>query len=481
MLAAAIDLLFQEYRTRPLARFAAGVIFFGLALWLASIVWDALPAPLWILLIVGLAIAGVYYVNRLVGTLKRHILWHLRRRLIVTYIFIAVVPIVLILVLVGLAAVMLNGQFAAFLVTLRVREQVAELRQVNRVVAHEAHLSRAKTAVELIGQLRRFYVQELSTHAASYPGLEISLSMGSEKEAFYLNGKTLNKTPTIPVWFHGEEFAGVVAEGGRIFLRSVDEGETSAGPITMVLSEPFTPKLLDIVGSGIGPVGVIFNPREQGMPIPPVPGDIAPGMSRGTPKGAVTLQSSSIALPPPANFLDADVFGTSALNPIEWGGVKEKRVPRPVFVYVTSRLSTLTGQLLGTLGRYSRIYVDLFLVVAAIFLTIELMSLIVGIQLTRSVTTTVDKLYGATKRIMAGDLSHRINMPPHDQLSSLGEAFDNMTASLRRLMEEAHEKTILERDLEIAREVQQQLFPSKVPEAPGLKLCGACRPARGVS
>jgi len=39
----------------------------------------------------------------------------------------------------------------------------------------------------------------------------------------------------------------------------------------------------------------------------------------------------------------------------------------------------------------------------------------------------------------------------------------------------------LEGELEIAREVQSQLFPQSVPEVPGLELYGACKPARTVS
>lgn len=480
MLATGIDLLLEEYRTRPMARFAAWAIVFGLALWVVSMVSGGVPAVLWILLVIGLAIVGVYYIHRLVGGLKHYILWHLRRRLIVTYIFIAVVPIAIILVLAGLAAVMLNGQFAAFLVTLKIQDQVEDLRQVNRVVAHEAHLSRAKTPNELLDHLRRFYVQELSTHSSSYPGLEIALSVGSERSAFYLNGNELPKPPIIPNWLHKEEFAGVVAEGGKIFLRSVDQGETSAGPIIMVLSEPFSSRLLDIVGSGIGPVGVVFNPEERGMPIPPLANSVIGGLPHPSSEHGIKVQSKSIVVPPPVNFLDADVFGTSTLNPIRWAGTSEEEAG-PVFVYVSSRLSTITGRLLATLGQYSHIYVTVFLIVAGIFLAIQLMSLLVGIQLTRTVTTTVDKLYDATECIKAGNLSHRISMAAHDQLSSLGEAFDNMTASLQGLMREAQEKTLLERDLEIAREVQQHLFPTKVPDVPGLKIYGACKPARRVS
>ncbi|HET7215206.1 MAG TPA: PP2C family protein-serine/threonine phosphatase, partial [Terriglobia bacterium] len=68
-----------------------------------------------------------------------------------------------------------------------------------------------------------------------------------------------------------------------------------------------------------------------------------------------------------------------------------------------------------------------------------------------------------------------------DQLSSLGGEFDNMAASLQLLLRESQEKTRLEHDIQIAREVQEQLFPAAAPKVPGLELYGICRPARGVS
>src|SRR5580704_2476710 len=38
----------------------------------------------------------------------------------------------------------------------------------------------------------------------------------------------------------------------------------------------------------------------------------------------------------------------------------------------------------------------------------------------------------------------------------------------------------LNRELEIAREVQEHLFPQRFPPAVGLEYCGQCRPAREV-
>ncbi|HLW80038.1 MAG TPA: PP2C family protein-serine/threonine phosphatase, partial [Terriglobia bacterium] len=142
---------------------------------------------------------------------------------------------------------------------------------------------------------------------------------------------------------------------------------------------------------------------------------------------------------------------------------------------------TLNRELLGTLGDFTRIYVFAFEAVAVIFLIIEVVAIVIGIQLTRSMTTTVDRLYQATEKVKKGDLRYRINLPPRDQLSALGEAFDNMTASVERLLRESEEKSRLESELEIAHEVQSRLFPESPPRIPGLELFGLCRPARVVS
>jgi phosphoserine phosphatase RsbU/P len=45
---------------------------------------------------------------------------------------------------------------------------------------------------------------------------------------------------------------------------------------------------------------------------------------------------------------------------------------------------------------------------------------------------------------------------------------------------EIAQRDLLNRELEIAREVQEHLFPQRLPPVPGLDYCGRCRPAREV-
>jgi len=56
-----------------------------------------------------------------------------------------------------------------------------------------------------------------------------------------------------------------------------------------------------------------------------------------------------------------------------------------------------------------------------------------------------------------------------------------MTENLERLVEVAKEKERLQSEIEIAREVQNQLFPKSTPVSKTLRLTAACTPARLVS
>ena len=60
-----------------------------------------------------------------------------------------------------------------------------------------------------------------------------------------------------------------------------------------------------------------------------------------------------------------------------------------------------------------------------------------------------------------------------------GLALENARLS-EAIAHEAAQRELLNREIEIAREVQQRLFPQSMPEVPTLEYGGHCRPARGV-
>jgi sigma-B regulation protein RsbU (phosphoserine phosphatase) len=116
-----------------------------------------------------------------------------------------------------------------------------------------------------------------------------------------------------------------------------------------------------------------------------------------------------------------------------------------------------------------------------IFLAVELVSLYIGISLSRTITTAFDNLYEGTERVRQGDFSHRIHVRGADQIATVSQSFNRMTENLERLLVVATEKERMQAELEIAREVQNQLYPKSVPALQRLELRAQCAPARLVS
>jgi sigma-B regulation protein RsbU (phosphoserine phosphatase) len=476
-----LKLLRKEYRSHRMVRFATWVSAYGAALWVVDRFQGGVSGLLWFVFWVAFVPVAVYALLRLTRFVKRKLLWRLRWRLMVTYVFIAVVPILLILGLVAIGAYIINGQFASFLVTSRLRDRAVQLRHVSRLLAHEADLVAQDTGESLLRHLQETVVADLRDFSSDHPGLEITLRLGSSARAMKLDGSPTSSPVTIPVWLGAKGFEGIVVDGDQLALRAADRRRTKLGDFTVICSQPFTSELLDQIGAGIGPVG-FFAPQRD---VPVTGTKPSPHLTVSTSKGrtdlALRLRSESIEVPPPVGRFDYTVRNLAALDPVRWDGNEERREENAGLFYVTSRLVGLDRQLVSSLGELSGLYWVLLRALGVVFLILELVALVIGVQLTRSMTRTVDRLHEGTERVKVGDFSYRISLPANDQLSGLGEAFDNMTASVERLLRESLEKTRLEGELEIARQVQTQLFPQSAPEIPGLHLYGVCKPARVVS
>lgn len=469
-----------------MARFTVWVVAYGAALWLVNRVSRAgAPGFLEFLFWAAAIPCAFYYLVRFFKLLRRYLLWHLRRRLILTYFFVAVVPIALLLVLVGIAAFFVNGQLASFLVVSRLEARSNELKQLGLVISSQGQHTTEHSAKAALDQLEDFTVSELGSRSADYPALEVTLRIGTAVRAFHLQDRSPADPIPMPLWLVADQFGGIVLEDNNLALRTVNRALTPTGPLSVTLSEPFTPELLNQIGQGIGPVVALSPKYSEKAPAPsqktPNETYITVNSGGNTNVDMKTTSSNSLVVPPKSSFFDLPVYNGDSLQPTIWGGAKERKDPDRALFYVSSRIYALNRQVLSSLGKYSSLYWTVFAVVGVIFLVIELVALIISWRLTRSITTTVDKLNEATERVKAGDFSHRINLPAYDQLTALGEAFDGMTASVERLLRESLEKTRLEGELEIAREVQNRLFPQSAPDVAGLRLYGLCKPARTVS
>ncbi|MGB9362036.1 MAG: SpoIIE family protein phosphatase, partial [Candidatus Sulfotelmatobacter sp.] len=205
-------------------------------------------------------------------------------------------------------------------------------------------------------------------------------------------------------------------------------------------------------------------------------------------KSGVSVQGDQQALHPTftvgslaasTSMTDREITFGTPLQVVDWK--TGERAPIGALVRVQTRPSVLYSHLFAALGDFARGVEYILLGILIFFAVIELIALIIGTRMTRTMTGAVAQLYDATKNIDRGDFSHRIPVKSSDQLAQLSLSFNSMTESIEKLIQEQKEKQRLEGELAIAQEVQAQLFPRQVTELESLEVHGFCRPARTVS
>jgi len=405
--------------------------------------------------------------------LTRKVMWRLRNRLIVTYMLIGVIPLVLLSGIFLLTAYLFVGQFATFIVSNDLHHELHRLGSANRVLASSLaeELKRDPLALSRprAGNLPEFAGRQV---LAAYRGKTYLLE--SSKEAFR------DQPLPQPAWKSAIVLEEVpTPENVLLYLRAVASRpvQNEDDRLTVLSSVPLDQTHLKDIAADIGVVGLYIRlqPADQSA----APGQSGAAGSSGAEKTAL-IQAGTAA--PAKNIFDRDFIPPEylpsyQLDVVRWTG----NAPFNVVLQVTTRPSLLYARLLKTLGEENNI-VGVALVGASIILAlIELVALIVGIRLTRSMTSSVAGLYDATQRVNQGDLSHRIRITRSDQLAALEHSFNSMTENLERLIVERQEKQRIESELNIAKEVQDLLFPEDLTAPNAIEIHGVCRPARSVS
>ena len=164
------------------------------------------------------------------------------------------------------------------------------------------------------------------------------------------------------------------------------------------------------------------------------------------------------SLPAAGNSFDHVITFGTPLPFVDWATGEQTKAG--ALLRVQTRPSVLYARLFAALGDFATGVEYMLLFAAMVFAIIELLALLIGTRLTRTVTGAVAQLYNATKHINRGDFSHRISVKSNDQLATLANSFNSMTASIENLIEEQKEKQRLQNELTIAQEVQAQLYPA---------------------
>ena len=459
--------LLVQLRHSALAKITLGI---G-AVWLVAALPLLLGRPPWPwfgLFRVAFTVALFLLLVRLVHLLATETLWLLRNRLILAYVFMGVVPVLLIAGMLAIGGYMFYGQYAAFLLVSELNDHTKNVGAVNTLTVRELeqHPNRASDGPGLSNYYASYYFPR------GYGGVH----------TYFYDGHGVAENPAsrrfgrLSSWLAGD-FLGLIARpnGYSIAGFGISHGAKTERILTLY---PLGAHNLDTLAAPLGQISLGWSGFVNLEGAATDAATTAP-----TPTPQAPLLASTQPLRPQGSLFDIRITSWAFIPVTDWETGKQ----RTVIATITTRPSLLNDKLFASFqsgpnpslaARWPLLLLGL---IGVGFLIIEFFSLVAGIRLTRTITGAVNDLYVGTEHINRGEFEHRIPVRTRDQLAALEISFNNMTASIQRLLEEQRQKQRLESELSIAHEVQTQLFPRIPPVVAGLEIQGRCLPARVVS
>jgi serine phosphatase RsbU (regulator of sigma subunit) len=365
-----------------------------------------------------------------------------------------------IIVLTGTSTIVIASlAIAAFNVIVRresaniVEKQIQVLaqtsRSVSRAILDNAGLCTASPADS--GALKPL----LAYTDEAFPHAQAALIVESPRGVESLLAASSSVLTSPPDWLRGPDFAGLVADGGRLEIRNVVTRHWGACTVTAIFSLPLGSELAKRLSSasGMAVTPVASRPFRVHAPnqrvLRTIEGNFIPGMS----------QSAAVVL-----------------TVVNWKtGAEEDWIAYSVHPAYRS-----TFEDVARMGSQLANWVFLGTGLALIVLLLDAAGVWMCIRLGSHIAVTIDDVSAAARQIAGGNFAWRAPVRSMDQLGDLSSHMNEMAIALERLKKEEAAALRVESELQVARSVQDYLFPRVTPVLRGVTISGRTLPARTV-
>ncbi len=400
---------------------------------------------------------------------RREFLWRVRRKLILSYVFLGFVPVVLI-VLFGLAGgFVLHANVAGYLF----REGLDDLVEIVHQVAATSATEIGTVPIESEVVIARKYALMVTR----YRGLSLAVvpvdDTGAGPLAVAGAWRHLAPPSTVPSWAAAQDFSGILAmvlgngngtpDHERLLIRSVVP--LPDGRHAVIADLPVDTDVAALLDEQTGARIVGLELNTQGNEAQPLTGRAPPVPQRDN--GAAETDEWVGLFRRTVVFMDFRDWDTGNSGRVSVG------IDAPL-----GRLYARMSSAGGVAGGSALLTV--LVAIGVLLLIVQGVALFFGAGLGRQITSAVHELFIGTERVQQGDFTHRIAIESRDQLGALAGSFNRMSASIEHLLHVQREKQRLDDELRIAREIQQSLLPDRPPVFAGLSIADLCVPAREV-
>src|SRR3989449_9346327 len=403
--------------------------------------------------VAGLAVAAgaAYFLFRLIVLAKRRLLWRVRRKLIISYIFIGFVPALLLVGFSLLCGLLLFYNFSSYLVHSRSRALSDQAKFFAQSTALEIQRSGGRDVAGILARRQANAAGQYQAVSFAVVPMDGSCAVPRQSRpvspvspvsdiARLVTAGPWTHLPaprSVPAWIDCSGFSGVLAYSHR---RMTDLPDEDTHLLVRAVAFPEAPQ----PGYAVI-VDLLMNAqvREQlrkdtgvdvkrVIAVPPKEGDL-PRPMEGTAGGDTTPVDATS---------DSGLLNnlTSLMQYRDWSTGESGTLivySRLSVPELYDRISSAEGSVSRTVGQ--GLLLVLF-VIGALFLIIEFIALIAGFALAKSITGSVHELFTGTERVRQGDFTHKIAIASDDQLGELAGSFNSMTASIEDLLRQAAEK-----------------------------------------
>ena len=438
-------------------------------------------------LIVAAALTIGYY---LFVDVKRLVLWRVRRRLTLSYVFIGFVPALLIITFFVLAVMLLFFNVSAY----SVRMQMAAFQDQAKFLAQSAAVEVAggTTPAEIQRAVRtRFASAVLRYPLVSYAVVPSPRACSDDSSDHRFNSQTepeLTSSITAGAWQHVDAPdtvpAWVSCSGQQMLIafRTGDGTYMAARALEWVPGRPHEAVIVDLP---VDPAALQKIAENIGIETGPLSTTDDVEASGNDPDDRrLIFGPASIPAPgaKPSSPILSGLSWVALLDHVNWSSGRTGTLLMSFKMSPGVVYERISGPGFRGMGDFSFGQIILLMMgtVGALFLIIQMIAFGMGLSLARSITGAVHELFEGTERVGRGDFSHKVAVRSRDQLGALAASFNSMTTSIEYLLQEKAEKERLEQELRIARSIQMSLLPQGPAQMAGLALMSHCEPAREV-
>ncbi len=461
--------------TRFLLRTRAGQILSVLVL--IRLLGAVFPSwPPWLLTVatVGLWVYAIGFVFWRISRLRTKLLWRIRRKLVISYLLIGLVPTLLILFFFLLSAFFIVGQVSSYVLNTEVRQIEGEMVGSAELAVSDLLGSRRGSEHVKDETVREFLRARLAPLSTRFPGssaiyLEHRRGRIQRVIAFddFLHPPQVGTT--LPSWMESPYQGPVRVE--RVNYLAGMSTPVSEG-ITVLIVSPLR-TVLDHAAEKLG-----FHIDQ-----------LVTGMSDETERSSLLVVNPRAGETSPAVDGDERPFTLPWLTLLQSRSLHEPREGKTDLVFVQFGFAPMS--LYDTVARNAlqlgpegpdlgKVILWVLALLAVLFLVIEVSAIFVGLVLARSITGSVHALSQGTEHVRQGDFGYKVQVRSRDQLGELADSFNLMTGSIQDLLHQSAEKERLEEELRIARTIQMSLLPKDRVSVPGLSIAALCLPANEV-